>query len=249
MANSYLYRMPSGVVGSVTRPLETAVESVFLNAAKPVLSFGAPVKLVSGKAEPFEAGDDALDFYGVLGRVAPSIGGSTAQLFTSQVPNTDSVQGIVTRGYVNVACTIGTPVRGGIVYARVVADTGKAIGDFEATSDVTAAGVAGTNTGNGTIGTVSATQSAVSGAYAITMLTATTFTVSNPNGDMLKDGATGSAYTADGVTFTITVGGTPMVAGDSFTVTVTKKNVVLSNVVWAVDGKDGSNNTEIRIKA
>lgn len=161
---AYTYRMPSGVAGSVTRALDTSVESVFLNALKPVLSFGAPVKLVSGKAEPFEAGDDAADFYGVLARVAPGIAGSTAQTFVSNVPNTDSVNGLVTRGYVNVTCTIGTPVRGGVVYVRVVAATGKAIGDFEAT--------------------------------------------------------------ADGI-----------------------NNVALTNVVWAVDGKDGANNTEIRIKA
>ena len=161
---AYTYRMPSGVVGSITRPLETTVESVFLNASKPVLSFGAPVKLVNGKAEPFEVGDDAADFYGVLSRVAPSIGGSTAQLFASQLPNTDSVQGLAVRGYINVACTVGTPARGGIVYVRVVAATGKLIGDFEATSDTT-------------------------------------------------------------------------------------NSVALTNAVWAVDGKDGANNTEIRIKA
>ena len=134
---SYTYRMPSGVVGSVTRNLDTTVEAAFLNASKPVLSFGAPVKLVSGKAEPFEAGDDANDFYGVLTRVAPSISGSTAQTFASQVPNTDTAQGIATRGYVNVLCTIGTPVRGGAVYVRTVAASGKAIGDFEATPDTT----------------------------------------------------------------------------------------------------------------
>ena len=132
---SYTYRMPSGVVGSVTRSLDSTVEAAFLNASKPVLTFGAPVKLVGGKAEPFEAGDDANDFYGVLTRVAPSISGSTAQTFASQVPNTDTAQGIATRGYVNVLCKIGTPVRGGIVYVRVVAATGKAIGDFEAIAD------------------------------------------------------------------------------------------------------------------
>ena len=34
-----------------------------------------------------------------------------------------------------VACTIGTPVRNGTVYMRVVAAAGKAIGDLEATAD------------------------------------------------------------------------------------------------------------------
>jgi tetrahydromethanopterin S-methyltransferase subunit H len=156
--------MPSGVAGSITRALDTSVESVFLNSLKPVLAFGAPVKLVAGKAEPFEAGDTAVKFYGILSRVAPSVSGSTAQLFTDGVPNVTSAQGVAVRGYINVACTIGTPVRGGIVYVRIVAATGKAIGDLEAT--------------------------------------------------------------ADGV-----------------------NNVALTDAVWAVDGKDGANNTEIRIKA
>lgn len=156
--------MGSGIAGAITRPLETTVESVNLNASKPVLAFGAPVKLVSGKAEPFEVGSTAASFYGVITRVAPSIGGNTAQTFTDSTPNTASIQGVAVRGYLNVVCTIGTPVRGGAVYVRVVAASGKAIGDFEATAD-------GSN------------------------------------------------------------------------------NVALTNVVWAVDGKDGDNITELKIKA
>lgn len=250
MANSFLYRMPSGVVGSVTRPLETAVESVFLNASKPVLSFGAPVKLVSGKAEPLEAGNAASVFYGILARVAPSIGGSTAQLFASQNPNTDSVQGIVTRGYVNVACTIGTPVRGGQVYARVVADTGKLVGDIEATADVVVAGGVITGTGTGTIA-ATVTSAAIAGTWSLVLQTTSQtskVTVIDPNGLRHPDATVGTAYTTGGLTFTITAAGT-MTAGDSFAPVVTAKNVPLDNVVWAVDGKDGSNNTEIRIKA
>ncbi len=132
---SYLERMPAGVAGSITRARDTVVESVFLNPLKPVLAFGAPVKLVAGKAEPFEAGDTAASFYAILSRVAPSISGGNAELFTDGTPSTEQLAGIIVRGYVNAVCKVGTPVRGGIVYARVVAATGKAIGDFEATAD------------------------------------------------------------------------------------------------------------------
>jgi hypothetical protein len=45
------------------------------------------------------------------------------------------VQGIVVKGYVNVVCTQGTPARGGSVFVRVTADTGKAVGDFETAAD------------------------------------------------------------------------------------------------------------------
>lgn len=245
---SILYRASSGVAGDVTRPDDTVVESGLLNAAKAPTAFGAPVKIVSGKFEAIEASDAATVFYGILSRIAPSIAGDLVQTYAGGTPNAESVQGIVREGYVNVLCKQGTPARNGVVHLRVVADTGKAIGDLEATSDVGAVGAAVSgNTGDGTIGTVSATQAAQSGVYSATMTAATAFQVVAPDGTQLKAGATGAAYTADGVTFTITVGSTPMVAGDKFTVTVTKNNVALSGVAWAVDGKDASNMTEIRI--
>ena len=82
------------------------------------------------------------------------------------------------------------------------------------------AGVAGTNTGNATMGTPTAQDSARIGTFTVIFTAATTFYVINPSGVRLKDGATGVAY-LDQVGFTITVGATPMVAGDSFTIPVT----------------------------
>ena len=82
------------------------------------------------------------------------------------------------------------------------------------------AGVAGTNTGNATMGTTSVTDQAMLGTFKVVFTAATVFYVLNPNGFRLKDGATGAAY-LDQVGFTITAGVTPMVAGDSFTVPVT----------------------------
>lgn len=132
---SILYRASSGVAGDVTRPDDTTVEPGLLNAAAAPTAFGAPVKIVSGKFEKIAASDTAAVFYGILSRVAPSIAGDTAQTYASGTPNASAVQGIVRRGYVNVVCTIGTPARGGVVYMRVTAATGKAVGDLEATAD------------------------------------------------------------------------------------------------------------------
>lgn len=134
---AFLYRAPSGVAGDVTRQQDTVVESGLLNASAAPTAFGAPLKIVSGKFEKIASGDDAADFAGILSRVAPSIAGDTAETFASGTPNVESVQGIVVAGYVNVKCTVGTPVRGGAVYMRVVAASGKAIGDLEASSDST----------------------------------------------------------------------------------------------------------------
>lgn len=77
----------------------------------------------------------------------------------------------------------------------------------------------GGNTGNATVGTVTRGPGAKVGVYAIEFLTATTFEVIDPDGFRLKPGATGVAY-ADDIGFTATVGGTPMVAGDGFNVTI-----------------------------
>lgn len=134
---SILYRASSGIAGDVTRPDNTVVEPGLLNAAQAPTAFGAPVKIVSGKFEKIASGDDAADFYGILSRVAPAISGSLVETFAGGTPNVEAVQGIVREGYVNVVCTIGTPARGGVVYMRVVAATGKAIGDLEATADST----------------------------------------------------------------------------------------------------------------
>lgn len=246
---SFLYRAGSGVPGDITRQLDTIVEQALLNSAKVPAAFGLPVKMTAGKLEKIEAGDTAASFYGILTRLSPSIAGDTAQALGAGTPNANAVQGVAVKGYLNVACPVGTPVRNGTVHMRVVADTGKAIGDLEATSDIATTGAADAgNTGNGTIGTLSATQSAQEGVYVATMTGATAFQVVAPDGNQLKAGATGATYTAGGVTFTITVGGTPMVAGDKFNITVAKKNVALTGVVWNSDGKDSSNVAEIKIK-
>ena len=132
---SYLYRAPSGVAGDVTRQQDTTVESGFLNPNAAPSAFGLPVKTVAGKFEKIESGDTAAVFAGILSRIAPAIAGDTTQTFASGSPNTESVQGFVVKGYVNVVCKVGTPARRGAVYMRVTADTGKYVGDLEATAD------------------------------------------------------------------------------------------------------------------
>ena len=132
---AFLFRAPSGVAGDITRQQDTIVESGLLNAADAPTAFGAPVKIVAGKFEKIEASDAATVFYGILSRIAPSIAGDTAQTFASGTPNASAVQGIVVKGYVNVVCAVGTPVRGGQVFMRITADTGKAVGDLETAAD------------------------------------------------------------------------------------------------------------------
>lgn len=80
----------------------------------------------------------------------------------------------------------------------------------------------GTNTGNGTFGSITAqaAPATIPGTYALVMTGATTFLVTAPDG-ATATGTAGVAFSALGIGFTLTAGGTAFVAGDGFTFTVT----------------------------
>lgn len=96
-------------------------------------------------------------------------------------------------------------------------DAGLVLG--RAAGAVTAAGKPTGNTGNGTIGTLSAGIGAQVGTYRITFNAATTFNVYDPTGAQLGTGSTGTAF-LDEAGFTITAGGTAFAAGDAFYITI-----------------------------
>lgn len=78
----------------------------------------------------------------------------------------------------------------------------------------------GGNTGNGTIGGLAAGAAALPGAYTLRATSATSFTVTDPNGDSMPVATVGGAYSSPRLGFTITAGGTAFVAGDTATITV-----------------------------
>jgi hypothetical protein len=98
-----------------------------------------------------------------------------------------------------------------------------------ATAVAAGAGGAGANTGNGTFGTITPGPLEKAGAYSLKMLTATTFSLTDPAGDALPNGATGVAYSNPEISFTLTAGGTAFVAGDGFTITA-----VAGSGAWTV---------------
>jgi hypothetical protein len=105
--------------------------------------------------------------------------------------------------------------------ATLILEPGTVLGQV-ITGAATSAPKPGGNTGNATSSAVTVTSSAEVGVYAVRFLTATTFSVALPGGALLPNGATAVAYAQGGVGFTLAVGGTPMVAGDGFNITVTK---------------------------
>lgn len=86
------------------------------------------------------------------------------------------------------------------------------------------AGVAaalGANTGTGTFGAIVAGTASRIGVYTVEFDDATHYIVTDPLGAEVGHGTTGVAFSAGGLGFTITAGGTAFVAGDSFTIVVT----------------------------
>lgn len=112
---------------------------------------------------------------------------------------------------------------------------GSVLGQISTSSVIATAGA--TNTGNGTVGTASATSAAKIGNYALKATSATVFSVTDPEGVAMPNATVGTAYTQNGLTFTITAGGTAFVAGDTFTVEFADSvgNFILS-VKTASDG-------------
>lgn len=100
------------------------------------------------------------------------------------------------------------------------------------TGSAAATGTARTgNTGNATIGTVTPTAAAALGEYRAVFTAATAYKVYSPSGALLGVGATGSAFSAAGLGFTITAGGTPAAAGDEFILQVNDLGVSVFSVV------------------
>lgn len=88
------------------------------------------------------------------------------------------------------------------------------------TTGTAAATAEGTNTGDGTFGTITVGTQAQEGAYKVSFDDATHFTVSDPDGVEIGHGTTGAAFSAGGLGFTITAGGTAFAPGDAFNVAV-----------------------------
>ena len=103
----------------------------------------------------------------------------------------------------------------------VAIGVGTVLGSYIASPVVTPGAMVGT--GNATGGTASATANKFLqlGTYTVNMLTATTFTVQDPQGESIGTGATTVPFKANGLVFTITAGGTPAVAGDTLPIVVT----------------------------
>lgn len=247
---AFTYRMPAGIPGALSRGVgQSKVEAQVLDTTDYPTEFGVAVTIdgTTHALRKIKAGDVASSVTGIYVRPYPIQNSVASDPLGTATPPTSGIGNQLKSGYISVKLRGATAAaKQGAVYVRLAgADGTHPLGGFEAASDVSAVGAAGGgNTGNGTIGTVSGTSAAKSGVYNITMTGATTFNVTDPDGIDFIDGATGTQYTKDGVSFKITVGGTPMVAGDTFTVTVAVNTAPLPDAYFTGPA-DADGNVEI----
>ena len=133
---AFLYRMPYGIPGDLTRAAQATVEAQVLNSSLPFAGYGLFGKIASGKFVPVTTGDAASAVYGLLVRPYPTQGVNASDALGVSVPKTSGVCDVMRRGYANVKVNAGTAALGGTVYIRVAAAAaGKPIGGIEAAAD------------------------------------------------------------------------------------------------------------------
>lgn len=137
MSNAFLYRMPSGIPGAVSRQENQTIESVPFDSSTPFAGYGLFGKVASGKLQPVGSGDAATAVYGLLTRPYPTQGGANDPLGTGTPPTTGFAN-VMRRGYATVKLNAGTAALNGAVYVRVAAPSGaKVVGGIEAAADST----------------------------------------------------------------------------------------------------------------
>lgn len=250
---AFLYRMPAGIPGNVTRTEHATVESCVLDSTDYPTSFGVPVGIdaSSHALRKIKAGDAFSFVKGLYVRSYPMQGSANDALGAVTPPGAtviNSVASYLTRGFMTVKCALGTAAKNGRVYVRVGGANGstKIVGNIEAAAEVSV--VAGAITGTGTSSmTASVTEDAVPGTYSV-ILASTSQTakcaVVDPGGSRLGDATVGTPYSANGLSFTITAAGT-MTAGDSFAPVVTANTIKLPSNTTFIGPADANGNTEI----
>ncbi len=134
---SFLYRMPNGIPGDVTRASQSTIEPQLKNSALPFTRYGVPGKIASGKFVPIAGGEAGTAVYGFLVRPFPTQGANASDPLGASVPPADNLAGdVLRRGYMTVKLNAGVAALGGAVFVRVAdGTTNQPIGGIEAAAD------------------------------------------------------------------------------------------------------------------
>lgn len=136
MDNTFLYRMPAGIAGAISRPQDLTVEPQTLDSAKAFAAYGLAGKFSAGKFVPIEEADTAAVVVGIYVRPYPTASqpDKVRQIGTGYNFAGDCMK----RGYVtvNLGADASAVMLGGAVYMRVAtpSDTSP-LGAFLAAAD------------------------------------------------------------------------------------------------------------------
>lgn len=116
---------------------------------------------------------------------------------------------------------------------------GTVLAKITAANAATATATVG-NTGNGTMGSITVGNAAITGTYVLAITEAEAgagdFSVTDPNGVAIGTGSVGTAFSAGGLAFTLADGSTDFAEGDSFSIAV---NAGIGE--WVAYDDDGTN--------
>ncbi|WP_316549618.1 structural cement protein Gp24 [Klebsiella michiganensis] len=136
MDNTFLYRMPAGIAGAISRPQDLTVEPQTLDSAKAFAAYGLAGKFSAGKFVPIEEADTAAVVVGIYVRPYPTASqpDKVRQIGTGFNFAGDCMK----RGYVivNLGVDASSVALGGAVYMRVATPTASSpLGAFLAAAD------------------------------------------------------------------------------------------------------------------
>ncbi|KLF68632.1 hypothetical protein [Klebsiella aerogenes] len=136
MDNTFLYRMPAGIAGAISRPQDLTVEPQTLDSTKAFAAYGLAGKFSAGKFVPIEATDTAAVVVGIYVRPYPTASqpDKVRQIGTGYNFAGDCMK----RGYVtvNLGSDASAVTLGGEVYMRVATPTASSpLGSFLAAAD------------------------------------------------------------------------------------------------------------------
>ena len=135
MSNAYVYRMPAGIPGVVTRVGQSTLEARIIDTNYPPTAFGKFVKAVSGLIRTIASGDAATVVIGLIAKPYPYQEPTSNEAIGTATPSTVLPCDIMKRGYMIVHFNGTTAEKDGQVYVRITADTGKLVGDIEEGAD------------------------------------------------------------------------------------------------------------------
>lgn len=123
MSNAYLYRMPVGIAGAVSRPQDLTIEPVIIDSSRSFPVYGLVGKYDGDYFVPLTAGDTAEKIQGIYVRPYPT---TSTPDWVRQIGEGKNFPGdALKRGYmtVSVGGDASKVTKGGTVYVRVASPT------------------------------------------------------------------------------------------------------------------------------